>query len=204
MICVIDSGLSNVGSILNMLKRIGADSRSSRDPAEVAEADKIILPGVGAFDTGMKRLAELDLIDVLNRKALEEKVPTLGICLGMQFFTQRSEEGELPGLGWLDAETVRFDFPPEAAGLRTPHMGWDLVDSPDDTGFFEEIEGEVRFYFIHSYHVVCRQPEDVFATTRYGYPFTSAFRRDNLLGVQFHPEKSHRYGMSFFRRFAEL
>jgi len=202
-IVIIDFGVGNLGSIANMLKKIGVGSITSSDTDVIENADKLILPGVGSFDEGVQHLCDLNLISVLNKKVIQDRVPILGICLGMQLFTKRSEEGELPGLGWIDAETVKFDFTSEAKKLTVPHMGWNFVKPVKDSDLFLYINSELRYYFVHSYHVVCERRKDVFSTTNYGIEFVSSIKRDNILGVQFHPEKSHRFGMSFLSRFCE-
>jgi glutamine amidotransferase len=204
MIIVIDYGMGNLGSILNMLKKIGAPAKVSSDLKEIDIADKLILPGVGAFDTAMRQLAEIDMIELLNDKVLNRKTPTLGVCLGMQLLTKGSEEGVLPGLGWIDAETIRFRFDPQQTNLKIPHMGWNTINICREGTLFRELNGESRFYFVHSYHVVCHQPEDVLATTNYGYECVSALQRGNIMGAQFHPEKSHKFGMKLLKNFAEL
>lgn len=201
MIVVIDYGMGNVGSILNMLKRIGVPARLSADPDEIDRADKLILPGVGAFDTGMKRLNELGLIPLLNDKVLARKTPTLGVCLGMQLLSEGSEEGALPGLGWIRGRTVRFCFDSRQAHLKVPHMGWNTIRLVQESGLFEGLS-EPRFYFVHSYYVDCHAPADVVAVTRYGYEFVSSLQHENIFGAQFHPEKSHRFGMQVYRNFA--
>lgn len=204
MIIIIDYGMGNLGSILNMLKKIGAPAKISSNLQEIDKADKIILPGVGAFDTAMKRLAELEMIDLLNDKVLNRKTPTLGVCLGMQLLTKDSEEGVLPGLGWIDAETIRFRFDRKQTNLKIPHMGWNTVKICREGTLFKDMDGEARFYFVHSYHVICHQPEDILAVTDYGYECISVLKRDNIMGVQFHPEKSHKFGMKLLKNFAEL
>ncbi len=203
MIVVIDYGMGNLGSIINMLKRVGAPAQVSCDRHEIEHADKLILPGVGAFDTGMRRLAELDLINLLNDKVLGHKTPTFGVCLGMQLLLKRSEEGDQPGLGWVDGEVIRFRFEPKQAQLKIPHMGWNTVTFRQPSVLFAEMESAPRFYFVHSYHAVCHQSDDVIATTEYGYAFASAIQHANIVGVQFHPEKSHRFGMQIYRNFVE-
>jgi len=204
MIVIIDYGMGNVGSILNMLKKIGYQAAISADPNEIMKADKLILPGVGAFDEAMSNLQQSRLVPLLNQRALEDRCPILGICLGMQLMSRRSEEGRLPGLGWIEADTRRFHLGPEQGHLKTPHMGWNLVDVMDTTGIFAGFEEPPRFYFVHSYHVCCDDPSNVLATSTHGYKFTSAIRRDNILGTQFHPEKSHKYGMRLLLNFANL
>lgn len=196
MLVIVDYGVGNVGSIKNMLKRIGSESIISSNIEEIKKADKIILPGVGSFDNGMEQLKKFNLIDTLTEKVINQKTPILGICLGMQLFTQKSEEGELPGLGFIDAETVRFKI-----NLRIPHMGWNLIDIKEESLIYKEMSKESRFYFAHSYHVVCHNQSDILTTTMYGYEFISSFQKDNIIGVQFHPEKSHKFGMKLFKNF---
>lgn len=204
MIIIIDYGMGNVGSILNMLKKIGISAKISGAPNDILTAEKLILPGVGAFDHGMTHLAERGLIPLLNRRVREDKCPILGICLGMQLLSRRSEEGALPGLGWVEAETRRFQFDGEIDHLTIPHMGWNEVRANGQPSLFEGFEKSPRFYFVHSYHVCCERPEDVMATSSYGYEFTAAVGKENIMGTQFHPEKSHRYGMHLLRNFANL
>lgn len=203
MIIIVDYGMGNLGSILNMLKKIGAQAAISADIEEIRRADKLILPGVGAFDNGMKNLNESGFIPVLMEKAVVQKTPILGICLGMQLMTKSSEEGSVAGLGWLDAVTVRFRHEPER-GLKIPHMGWNSVAIVKDSPLLKDMFPDPRFYFVHSYHAVCSDGRDILATSHYGYDFVSAFQRDNIMGVQFHPEKSHKYGMRLLKNFAEL
>lgn len=204
MIIIIDYGMGNVGSILNMLKKIGVSARISGSPEDIMAADKLILPGVGAFDQGMTNLAQHGLISLLNHKVLTEKSPILGICLGMQLLSRQSEEGKLPGLGWVEADTRRFNFNSENSHLKIPHMGWNEVRSSPDELLFSGFDKTPRFYFVHSYHVCCDRTEDVMAESFYGYKFTAAVKRENVMGTQFHPEKSHRYGMQLLRNFANL
>lgn len=203
MIVVIDYGMGNLGSILNMLKKIGAPAQVSSNADDIARASKLILPGVGAFDAGMKRLAELNLIDLLNDKALNQKTPTLGVCLGMQLLTRKSQEGVLPGLGWIAGETVRFHFDSQHAHLKIPHMGWNTITLEKPGALFAGLDSTARFYFVHSYHIVCECADDVVTTTEYGYAFVSALERDNIFGAQFHPEKSHKFGMRVLKNFVE-
>jgi glutamine amidotransferase len=197
--------MGNLGSIKNMLDRIKEKSIITSDPDEINTAEKLILPGVGAFDNGVKKLREFGLLDVLNQKVQTKKTPILGICLGMQLFTKRSEEGALEGLGWIDADTVRFNYSDKERSLRVPHMGWNSIDIKESAcPLFREMEGVIKFYFVHSYYVA---PNDRFvtaATTTYGKEFTSVICRENIFGVQFHPEKSHRYGMQLLKNFTEL
>ncbi len=203
MIVVIDYGLGNLGSVANMLKKIGVSAVISSDPAVVEKADKLILPGVGAFDAGMKNLETRGLIPLLNFRVLEQKTPILGLCLGMQLLGKRSEEGQLPGLGWLDAQVVRFKFDSNAGNLKIPHMGWNTLAVCQPYPLFADLEAENRFYFVHSYYVVCADQSNVLAQTNYGFDFASAVVKDNIMGVQFHPEKSHKFGMRLLKNFAE-
>ena len=203
MITIVDYGVGNLGSILNMLKKVGAKAQASSDPDVLYQAEKLILPGVGAFDAGMKKLNEAGLVPVLNELVLEEQVPVIGLCLGMQLMTRRSEEGTKAGLGWIDAETVRFKFGPENAQLKIPHMGWNTLDIRRQHPLVTDLGPESRFYFVHSYHVVCQNEADVVAYTDYGYPLAAIINRGNILGAQFHPEKSHKFGMQLLKNFAE-
>ena len=203
MITIVDYGTSNLGSMQNMLKKVGASSRIAALPQDLEEATKIIVPGVGSFDAGMKKLQQSGMIPLLNQKALVERVPTLGVCLGMQLMTEGSEEGELPGLGWIEARTVRFDQSSDV-GLKVPHMGWNEVTPAKSSALIAQFPPGARFYFAHSFHVMCNSTEDVLLTFAYGAnTFAAAFQRGNLMGAQFHPEKSHRFGMTFLKNFVE-
>jgi glutamine amidotransferase len=204
MIVIIDYGMGNLLSVLKAFRRIDVQAKISSSPEDIKQAKKLILPGVGHFKRGMENLRELRLIDVLNKKVLEEGTPILGICLGMQLFTKHSEEGDAEGLGWFNANTVRFQLERDARNLRVPHMGWNNIQSSTGNNqLFKGIESSATFYFVHSYHVVCDKAEDVMATTEYGIRFMSAIGRDNISGVQFHPEKSHDTGMKILKNFAE-
>lgn len=204
MITVIDYGMGNSGSIMNILSRIGAQAMLTSNPADIARADKLVLPGVGAFDNGMQRLNDLGLIPILNQRVVGEGVPILGICLGMQLFAASSEEGVMPGLGWIDARVIRFRFDNGAAGLKIPHMGWNTIDVRKPHPLFEHLADDARFYFVHSYHMRCNDSSDVLASSRYGIEFTACVSRQSIMGVQFHPEKSLRWGMQVFRQFAQI
>ena len=203
MIVIIDYGLGNPASVKNMLRKAGHAAEVTSDHSAIRAASRLILPGVGAFDHGMQNLADRGLIDVLNDAALERKVPTLGICLGLQLMSRRSEEGVLPGLGWLAADTVRFQFPPGAGDLRVPHMGWNTVTKAADTFFSGELPRDARFYFFHSYHVRCDNAADVALTAPYGGEVVAAAVRGNIAGTQFHPEKSHKFGLALLKSFVE-
>lgn len=200
---IIDYGLGNLGSIINMFRKIGVESTLSSEPSVIEKADKLVLPGVGSFDSGMKNLQERGLVPILNKKVVQEKTPILGVCLGMQLMGKRSEEGSLPGLGWIDAQSIRFGFNGDDAGLRIPHMGWNMLSIPRPHKLFAGLEDENRYYFVHSFHMVCSHEENILARTRYGFPFTSAVVKGNIIGVQFHPEKSHKFGMRLLKNFSE-
>jgi imidazole glycerol-phosphate synthase subunit HisH len=203
MIAVLDYGVGNVGSVIRMIERAGGAARKITTSEEVRAASKLVIPGVGAFDHGMAHLEQRELLDALHDSALRAGTPVLGICLGMHLMCRGSEEGGRPGLSWVDADVCKFQVPPDS-GLRVPHMGWNTVDIVRDNPLLPaQAEGESRFYFVHSYHVRCHNGDDAIATTHYGDDFVSAFQRDNLFGVQFHPEKSHRFGMGVMRRFVE-
>lgn len=201
MIAVINYKMGNLESVRNMLKRIGAPASITSDIDAIEAAEKLILPGVGAFDAGMDNLRDLGLLEVIRRKTLVEKTPILGICLGMQLLTKKSEEGAREGMGFIDAETKKFDFSRIKEDLKIPHMGWNTVAVKKNNKLFKGLENDARFYFVHSYHVVCKDREDVAAVTNYGYDFASSVSRENVLGVQFHPEKSHRFGMELLKNF---
>jgi len=202
MIYIVEYGLGNLASIINMFKHIDIkEVKITSDKKELEKADKIILPGVGAFDNGMQHLLKYDLIDVLNRKALDEKIPLLGICLGMQLMTNGSEEGKENGLGWFNADTIKFSLP---KGYKVPHMGWNYVKAMKNKEQFLIRDINYRFYFVHSYYIRCNNLEDVLFETNYGINFHSAIQKDNLIGMQFHPEKSLKMGMDIFKQFVKL
>lgn len=201
MIVIVDYGLGNLGSIKNMLKKIGVESEISGDPEKIKQATKLILPGVGAFDNGMQNLNDLGLTEVLNDRVIKNKIPILGICLGMQLMTKSSEEGKLPGLGWIDASTQKFNFLENKNKLTIPHMGWEMVKQEKQSKLLEGMYDEPRFYFVHSYFVKATKQNDVLLTTVYDNDYVSGFESGNILGVQFHPEKSHKYGMVLLKNF---
>ncbi|MBI5526065.1 MAG: imidazole glycerol phosphate synthase subunit HisH [Deltaproteobacteria bacterium] len=196
--------MGNPGSIRNMFGRLGVDAPITSERATIQSADKLVLPGVGAFDHAVRSLHGRGLWDLLNDEVTEKRKPILGICLGAQLLTARSEEGVLPGFGWLDAETVRFRPDGGGSALRIPHMGWNTVTQMRPHPLFEGMFEEPRFYFVHSYHIVCRDQSDVLATTSYGIQFASAVSRGNICGTQFHPEKSHKFGMKVLENFARI
>jgi glutamine amidotransferase len=204
MIVIVDYGLGNLGSIKNMFKKIGTEAVISSNSSDIERAKKLILPGVGRFDQGMMNLRNLDLVGVLTEKVIQKKTPILGICLGMQLFTKHSEEGPSDGLGWIDAETIRFRFGSSQGQLKIPHMGWNLIKIEQKEALVGEMYSEPRFYFVHSYHVVCKNEGDILSKTFHGYEFVSAIRKENIYGVQFHPEKSHKFGMKLLSNFVEF
>jgi glutamine amidotransferase len=199
VITVIDYQMGNAGSIMSMLARIGAEAELTSDPARIRAAEKLVLPGVGAFDDGMRHLTELGIAETLVEKMRMTSVPFLGICLGMQLLADSSEEGTLPGLGIVPGRVVRFR--PSAPGVKVPHMGWNTIQPARPHYLFENLDEETRFYFVHSFYFVCREQADCAAATEYDGTFTSAVSRGCAMGVQFHPEKSLRWGKQIFTNF---
>lgn len=201
-ILIVDYGMGNIGSLRNMFRRIGADTAVANDRSSIERASKILLPGVGAFDAAMQRIEELGIADALRGRAAAG-VPILGICLGMQLLTNGSEEGGRLGLGLIPASAKRF---PRDMGLKVPHMGWNIVRraEPSPLTAWMESEDETRFYFVHSYAVETEAPSDTMLSCEYGIPFAAGIARGNVFGAQFHPEKSHRFGMRFLSAFVDL
>ena len=204
MVLIVDYGVGNLASIANMARKAGTQCVISGDPAAIARAEKLILPGVGAFDRGMANLEERGLIPALTERALERKVPTLGLCLGMQLMGRGSEEGVRPGLGWLDADSMKFKTAAGEGGLKVPHMGWNYIEPAAASPLTANLPPEPRFYFVHSYYLACDHLSDVMCWTRYGDRFASGIHHGNLWGTQFHPEKSHSYGLALLRNFLAL
>jgi glutamine amidotransferase len=200
-VTIIDYGMGNIGSLENMVERVGGSVAVARTKDEVMGASKLVLPGVGAFDNGMKRLDELGISDALVRKVTFEGTPLLAICLGMQLLTRGSEEGARLGLGLVDARTVMFRLSDPA--LRVPHMGWNEVSVKKESPLFFEMPPEPSFYFVHSYYVQCESASDVLTTTRYGLEFVSSIQKGNVYATQFHPEKSHKFGKRLVQNFVE-
>lgn len=204
MITIINYNAGNIKSIQNMLKRIGAKSCISSNVEEIEQAEKLILPGVGHFDYGMSNLKQSGLIDVLNKKVLVDKVPLLGICLGAQLLGNGSEEGTEKGLGWIDMDVVKFDIEKMPDNLKIPHMSWNEILIKKSSKLLDGLNNESRFYFVHSYHMKCNDGKNILTHTSYGYEFTSAVEKDNIYGVQFHPEKSHKFGMRLLENFVNI
>ena len=201
MICIVDYGTGNLGSIRNMIKRIGYQSTITSDPNVLSNASKIILPGVGSFDYGMNNLSKYNLIEILNHKVQNEKVPILGICLGFQLMTMKSDEGKLNGLGWFNAETILFNFSSHKKKLILPHMGWNKVKIINNSLLTNGLNEKSKFYFVHKYHIQSFEKNDIILNSNYGYEFVCSMSKENIMGVQFHPEKSHKWGMILFENF---
>lgn len=202
MITIVNYGMGNLGSMLNMFKRIGVRACIESDPEKIRHAEKLVLPGVGAFDAAMQRINDTPgLREALEHKATVEKIPVLGICLGMQLLTQSSEEGKLHGLGWIAGAATRF---PKLDGLKVPHMGWNVALPNTPSFLTTDVGDEPRYYFVHSYCVHVSNPDHSLMKSHYGLDFDSAIGSGNVFGVQFHPEKSHRFGMQILKNFATL
>ena len=203
MITIIDYGIGNLGSVFNMFKKIGASAKISDEPEEILKAEKLLLPGVGSFDTAMTRINESGLFGLLNELVLERGVPILGICLGMQLIMEGSEEGELPGFGWIKGRAYHFNerIP---IHLKVPHMGWNDVTLTAMNSLAQGFGEEIRFYFVHSYFVRVENQAHSMMKCNYGIEFDAAVYKANIYGAQFHPEKSHKFGMQFLRNFAGI
>lgn len=204
MIAIVDYGLGNIAAFLNMYKRMNIAARAAKTSDELIDADRLVLPGVGAFDHAMDLLDASGMRPTLERLVVEEKVPVVGVCVGMQILTEGSDEGRRPGLGWIPGRTRSFASAPTAASLPLPHMGWNDVAPESGRRLFAGLEGDIRFYFLHSFYVDCADPAHRAASTDYGIEFACAVNRDNVWGVQFHPEKSHHFGAAVLKNFAEL
>ncbi len=200
---IVDYGMGNLSSVERKLKRVGAEVVVTSEPSRVESADKLILPGVGHFSKAMENLRERSLIEPLNEAVLGRKAPILGICLGLQLMTNRSEEGEVAGLGWFEAEVIRFEVE-DKLKHKVPHTGWNQVELCKQSRLFERLDGGTEFYFVHAYHLKVDEPSDVLNRTVYEYSFPSALEKDNIFGVQYHPEKSHSAGETLLKNFVEL
>jgi glutamine amidotransferase len=204
MITIVDYGMGNLGSVKNMFKKIGQQTLITSEYKEIESASKILLPGVGSYDSAVENLKQLDLFELLKKRVLEDKIPILGICLGMQLLSKGSQEGALEGFGFINGFAKKFDFSNLEQKLPVPHMGWNRALINKESKLIKENpDRENRFYFVHSYAVECINKEDILTTTHYGYDFVSSFEKENVLGCQFHPEKSHKFGMSVFKNFVE-
>lgn len=202
MIAIINYGLGNLASIKNMFRKLGVDAVITNDIKEIEEASKLLLPGVGHFKKGISNLNESGLLSVLNTEVLEKKKPILGICLGAQLMTKHSEEGDVDGLGWVDGTTVKFDRQ-KIGRLPIPHMGWTDTNLYNSE-LWHNMHPEPRFYFVHTYHFSFRSKDEVTAVANYGYEFACAFQKENIYGAQFHPEKSHKFGMKVLENFSKI
>lgn len=200
---IVDYGMGNLRSVQKKLIRIGVNVKISNEPTVIDKADKLILPGVGHFANGIKKLKELGIWEVLNKKVIDEQTPILGVCLGMQLMASSSEEGNVKGLGWFDANVVKF-YVKDQLKYKVPHMGWNNAKLNKDSKLFQNVLNEALFYFVHSYHIKCNDYKDILTTTKYEYEFTSSIQKDNIYGTQFHPEKSHDAGEIIFKNFANL
>ena len=202
MITIIDYGMGNTGSILNMLRKLGITASVTNNLGEIRKAKKIILPGVGAFDNAMSAINQSGLREVLDEKALTDQIPILGICLGMQLLTLSSQEGEMEGLGWINAQTLKFKF--DNIKMKIPHMGWNYVQINNPNELTRDLPKNPKFYFVHSYYVDVENQSHSILKSEYGIKFDSAVCHKNIYGAQFHPEKSHKYGMKMLENFANV
>lgn len=206
MIVIIDYGMGNLQSVAKAFARLNISTIVSSDKKDVQRADKLILPGIGFYAHGIKNLQKFDLLKTLNKRVLKDKIPILGICLGMQLFTDWGEEGDVKGLGYLKGKTVRFIFPKEKSAsrrIKIPHMGWNSINIEKESPLLKGITPDTSFYFVHSYYVACEDKKDILTTTDYGFLFTSMVQKGNIYGTQFHPEKSHKNGLALLKNFVE-
>lgn len=200
---IVDYGMGNLNSVKKTLERLSVQAVISSDPKDISESDKIILPGVGHFGKAMSNLKELNLHDSLNEAVLADKKPILGICLGMQLLAKKSEEGNADGLGWIDAEVTKFQVS-DKLKFKVPHMGWNRISVKKESLLMKEIPDHSEFYFVHSYYLKVNDESDLLNETEYEYSFTSAVEKDNIFGVQYHPEKSHDTGAQLIKNFIKL
>jgi len=204
MISIIDYGLGNVLALVNVYSRLNIPVLVAKSASDLPNATKLILPGVGSFDHAMQQLDRSGMLQPVEQLVLQKGMPVLGICVGMQMLANCSDEGALPGLGWIDGSVKKFDSSAMPLGTNLPHMGWNDVKPVVDGGLFKGLEQDARFYFLHSYYFECHQQPNILAVTDYGGQFNCAVRRDNVYGVQFHPEKSHHFGSQLLKNFAEV
>ena len=204
MITIVDYGLGNIRAFLNLYRRLNIDARTATTAAELQDASKVILPGVGAFDHAMERLDRSGMRETLDDLVLRQRVPILGVCVGMQMLGRSSEEGQLPGLGWVAGRVRTLASLMPEPPLPVPHMGWNDVRPVIGNPLFNRLESDARFYFLHSYCFECDRDEERIAVASYGVDFTCAVNASNVYGVQFHPEKSHHYGARLLQNFGEL
>jgi len=203
MIVIVDYGIGNLQSVERAFIKVGAQARISSQPEDLETAEKIVLPGVGSFAKGMINLKHYGMLPVLNHKVLHQRTPFLGICLGFQMITNCSEEGDAEGLGWINAKTERFRFDGPGSQYRIPHIGWNDLSMRRDSPLLKNFQVTSCFYFAHSYYVTCDEKDAIVATTEYGCEFVSVIQKDNIFGMQFHPEKSHANGLAVIRNFVK-
>lgn len=204
MVVIVDYGMGNLNSVLKAFKRLRINAVISSSPEDIENAEKLILPGVGNFKRGMSNIRERNLITPLNNAVIKNNTPILGICLGMQLMTNHSEEGHIDGLGWIEAETVQFDFRDnDNHNLHIPHIGWNSVEVAANNILFDGLDEASSFYFVHSFYVNCQAKEDIASTTEYGNSFVSAITKNNIFATQFHPEKSHDFGLALLKNFTD-
>ena len=204
MIVLIDYGVGNISAFLNIYKQLNIPARTAKTESELDGAQKIILPGVGHFDYAMQRFNDSGMRERVNKLVTQDKIPVVGICVGMQMMAGKSDEGQLEGLGWIDADVVKFDDAQRSAKMPLPHMGWNDVYPTKPNPLFTGLEEDARFYFLHSYYFKCHRPEDSIAEADYGIRFSCSVNKENVYGVQCHPEKSHHFGLQLLKNFAEL
>jgi glutamine amidotransferase len=204
MITIVDYGLGNIRAFLNVYHRLNIKAKTATTAAELSGASKVILPGVGSFDDAMRRLTESGMREALDELALRQGIPILGVCVGMQMLAHGSDEGQLPGLGWIAGRVRKLESRPSAAALPVPHMGWNDVRPVAESRLFDQLETQARFYFLHSYYFDCDRDDDQLAVASYGEDFACAAHAGNIFGVQFHPEKSHHFGARLLQNFAEM
>ena len=203
MIIIIDYGIGNLRSIQKAIEKLHCKVRISEDKKEIEEADKLVLPGVGHFANGVRKLKEYNIWDIINQRVLKDKIPILGICLGMQLMAKYSEEGNVEGLGWFDADVIKFQINDQLK-YKVPHMGWNNTIIAKESALFHGVPADAMFYFVHSFHIKCNNPEDILTATEYEYQFTSSIQKDKIYGTQFHPEKSQDWGAKILENFANL
>lgn len=204
MIGIIDYGSGNIQAIATIYKNLNIEYKVLKEPKDLEKATKLILPGVGAFDSTMQQLTDSGLKNKLNELVLEKKVPILGICVGLQIMGHGSDEGDLPGLGWIPGYVNKFDENLIKVKPKYPHMGWNVINNLHNHPLFKNIDEEFGFYFVHSYYFKCENENNILTTSFYGDQFTSSIYSNHILGTQFHPEKSHGNGIQLFKNFAEL
>ena len=204
MITLIDYGVGNIFAFQNVYKRLDIPTKIAKTFADLIDIEKLILPGVGSFDYAMNQLNNSGMREKLDELVLEKKVPVIGICVGMQMMGNRSDEGKLDGLKWIDAEILKFDEGLIQQRTKLPHMGWNDVSPTEEHPLFIGLEKEAIFYFLHSFYFKCNNSNDSIANSEYGISFSSAVNHNNIYGIQFHPEKSHQYGEKLLHNFAKL